>query len=72
MHAVHAPKRDFVQALLGDGRPPLLALAFGLFAAGVFALFLAATGQFLPHDECFLDMTARTSVPCTAAASSTS
>src|SRR5262249_21300387 len=30
-----------------------------LVLAGLFALFLAATGEFLPHDERFLGMTAR-------------
>jgi hypothetical protein len=34
-------------------------LGLGLLASGLFALFLAATGQFLPHDEKFLGMTAR-------------
>jgi hypothetical protein len=42
----------------GEGRLPLLALAFGLLAAGSAALLLAATGRFLPHDERFLGMTA--------------
>ena len=51
--------RGFLQAMLGDGRPPLLVLALGLLLSGLFALFLAATGQFLPHDERFLGMTAR-------------
>jgi hypothetical protein len=46
------------QALIGDGRPPLAALALGLVAAGCSALYLAATRQFLPHDEEFLGMTA--------------
>ena len=36
--------------VLGDGRPLLLALAGGLLLAGGFALFLAASGEFLPHD----------------------
>jgi hypothetical protein len=49
--------RTFFQSLLGDGRPPLFALALGLLASGGAALFLAATGHFLPHDERFLGMT---------------
>ena len=50
--------RTIFQALVGDGRPPLLALGLGLVAAGGAALFLAATGHFLPHDVQFLGMTA--------------
>src|SRR5205085_7274105 len=53
-----ADDRTFVHALLGDGRPPLYALALGLIVSGGAALFLAATGHFLPHDERFLGMTA--------------
>jgi hypothetical protein len=53
-----ADDRSFFQAFVGDGRPPLYALAFGLLASGGTALFLAATGHFLPHDERFLQMTA--------------
>jgi hypothetical protein len=55
-----ADDRSFLQALIGDGRPPLAALALGLVASGGAALFLAATGNFLPHDERFLGMTAET------------
>ncbi len=50
--------RTFLQALVGDGRPPIVVLALGLIAAGGAALFLAATGHFLPHDERYLGMTA--------------
>ena len=50
--------RGLLTALLGDGRPALAALALGLIAGGGAALFLAATGHFLPHDEKFLGMTA--------------
>jgi hypothetical protein len=53
-----ADNRTLPQAALGDGRPPLFALALGLLASGGAALFLAATGHFLPHDEQFLGMTA--------------
>jgi hypothetical protein len=45
-------------ALADGGRLPLFALALGLIASGSAALFLAATGHFLPHDEHFLGMTA--------------
>jgi len=51
--------RGLIQAALGDGRPPLFVLGLGLVVSGLFALFLAATGQFLPHDERFLGMTAQ-------------
>lgn len=44
--------------ILGDGRPLLLVLAGGLLFAGGFALFLAATGEFLPHDIHYLGMSA--------------
>jgi hypothetical protein len=50
--------RSFFDALIGDGRPPLYALALGLLTAGGAALFIAATGHFLPHDERYLGMTA--------------
>jgi hypothetical protein len=46
------------QILLHNGRYFLLASAFALLLAGLFALFLGVTGQFLPHDERFLGMTA--------------
>lgn len=44
--------------VLGDGRPLLLVVAGGLIFAGGFALFLAATGEFLPHDIRYLGMSA--------------
>lgn len=40
------------------GRTPLLLLAFGLLQSGLFALLLGIAGQFLPHDERFLGMSA--------------
>src|SRR4051794_567858 len=50
--------RGLLQALMGDGRPLLLFVGLALILSGGFALFLAATGHFLPHDERFLGMTA--------------
>jgi hypothetical protein len=47
----------FGETLLGDGRPLLAVSALALLAFGAFALFLAATGRFLPHDIEFLGMT---------------
>jgi hypothetical protein len=60
--AVDVRRRDEEQGLfgvvIGDGRPLLLAVAGGLLFAGGFAIFLAATGDFLPQDVHFLGMTA--------------
>jgi hypothetical protein len=49
-------ERDLCGTLLGDGRPLLLLTGVGLAVSGAFALFLALTGQFLPHDIAFLGM----------------
>jgi hypothetical protein len=46
-------------ALIGDGRPLLVLVALGLMLSGLFALFLAATSTFLPHDVSFLGMEPR-------------
>jgi hypothetical protein len=48
----------FFAPLLGDGRPLLLVVGGGLLFAGGFALFLAAVGEFLPHDIRYLGMSA--------------
>src|SRR5262245_14656298 len=48
----------FVERLVGDGRPLLVATALALMASGAFAVFQAATGHFLPHDTAYLGMTA--------------
>lgn len=50
--------RGFLEALIGDGRPLLTVAGLSLVLVGGFAVFLAATGQFLPHDVQFLGMTA--------------
>jgi len=49
--------RGLLQALIGDGRSLLSFTGLSLVLAGSFALFLAATGHFLPHDLQFLRMT---------------
>jgi hypothetical protein len=49
-------RRGYLATVLGDGRPMLLAVAGGLLFAGGFALFLAASGEFLPHDIHYLGM----------------
>lgn len=48
----------FLAPLMGDGRPLLLVVAGGLLFAGGFALFLAVSGEFLPHDIRYLGMSA--------------
>lgn len=50
--------KSFIGGLVGDGRPLLTVTALALFFSGAFALFLSATGQFLPHDIDFLQMSA--------------
>ena len=50
--------RGLFHALLGDGRPLLSFTGLSLVLSGAFALFLSATGQFLPHDIQFLGMSA--------------
>jgi hypothetical protein len=52
------PNRGLLPLLAGDGRPPLGVVGLGLFAAGLFALFLGCRGEFLPHDIAYLGMTA--------------
>lgn len=48
----------FFGPVLGDGRPLLLVTAGSLVFAGGFMAFLAATGEFLPHDIHYLGMSA--------------
>lgn len=48
-----------LKKLVGDGRPLLALVALGLILSGLFALFLSATGSFLPHDVAFLGMQPR-------------
>lgn len=48
----------FVQTIVGDGVLLLLATAGSLVLAGGFAIFLAASGEFLPHDIAYLGMSA--------------
>jgi hypothetical protein len=45
--------------MFADGRPFLTLGTLGLLFSGGFAVFLAATGHFLPHDIQFLGMTAQ-------------
>ena len=48
--------RSFFAALLGDGRSLILLTALALAFSGGGALFLSATGHFLPHDVAYLGM----------------
>lgn len=50
--------RDFFVTLLGNGYSLLSFVALSLILSGGFALYLAATHQFLPHDLAFLGMSA--------------
>ena len=45
-----------LSALVGDGRPLLSLTGLALILSGGFALFLSATGAFLPHDVDYLGM----------------
>jgi hypothetical protein len=49
--------RGLLAALIDDGRPLLKLTALCLIGSGLFALFLSATRQFLPHDVAYLGMT---------------
>jgi hypothetical protein len=51
-------ERGFFEALIGDGGPLLTVTGLSLVLVGGFAVFLAGTGHFLPHDVQFLGMTA--------------
>lgn len=50
-------QRGFLGPLIGDGRPLLFIIAGALLFAGGLAVFLAATGEFLPQDLHYLGMT---------------
>lgn len=58
MDRMKRDSRGFFQALIGDGRPLLSLTGLCLVFSGGFALFVAATAHFLPHDIAFLGMTA--------------
>jgi MFS family permease len=58
METTARDERGLIEALLGDGRPLLIFTGLSLILSGCFALFLSATGKFLPHDVEFLGMTA--------------
>ncbi len=47
-----------IRLLVGDGRPLLALNGLALLGSGLFALFLAARGEFLPHDIAYLGQSA--------------
>lgn len=51
-------EHGLLEELVGDGTPALSLTAVALFLSGVFAVFLAARREFLPHDVAYLQMTA--------------
>ena len=51
-------QRGFARTVVGNGVPLLAATAGILVLAGGFAMFLALTGEFLPHDLAYLGMSA--------------
>ncbi len=50
---------SLIELLVADGRPLLSLTAIGLLASGLFAIFLAARREFLPHDVAYLGIDAR-------------
>lgn len=58
MRSVTDDNTSLLTPLLADGRPLLTLGTLGLLFSGGFAIFLAATGHFLPHDVQYLGMTA--------------
>ena len=55
---MRSDSRGFVEVAIDDGRPLLIVSAVFLAGCGIFAIFQAATGHFLPHDTVYLGMTA--------------
>jgi len=56
MNEGNSRDQSFLGGLIGDGRPLLSITALALIFSGGFALFLSASGAFLPHDIDFLGM----------------
>ena len=48
----------FFEGVIGDGRPLLTWTGLALIASGLFALYVSAVGQFLPHDIEYLGTSA--------------
>jgi hypothetical protein len=49
----------FFETLVGDGRALFKLIALGLIGSGIFVVFQAATGHFLPQDTTYLGMDAK-------------
>lgn len=49
--------RGFFEAIIGDGRALIAFTGVCLALSGTFAILQSASGQFLPHDTAFLQMT---------------
>lgn len=58
MNQTSQDNRGVISAIIGDGRPLLIFTGLALVLSGAFAIFLAATRHFLPHDVQYLGMTA--------------
>ncbi len=56
MAAARQDDPGLLPTLAADGRPLLVLMALGLMLSGAFAMFLAATNTFLPHDVAYLGM----------------
>ncbi|HEY0372280.1 MAG TPA: hypothetical protein VGD79_09780 [Thermoanaerobaculia bacterium] len=52
-------EEGFLDSLLGDGRALFKLIALALIGCGIFVVFQAATGHFLPQDTDYLGMDAR-------------
>jgi len=52
-------EEGFLTGLIADGCPLLALTGIALVMSGAFAIFLSATGAFLPHDVDFLGMSAQ-------------
>ncbi|HEV8435037.1 MAG TPA: hypothetical protein VGR95_16635 [Thermoanaerobaculia bacterium] len=52
-------ERGFLATLIGDGRSLLTLTALILIGVGVFVVFQASTGHFLPQDTAYLGMTSQ-------------
>jgi hypothetical protein len=58
MQHVSRDRPGLAELLLADGRPLLGFTALALILSGLFAIFIAATGELLPHDAAYLGMPA--------------
>lgn len=59
MGSLRKADHGLLHALVQDGRPLLKLTAIGLLLSGLFAIFLAARREFLPHDIAYLGLDAK-------------